>query len=188
MLNVLGIDPGMINLGWGSVSLENEVLSLGLSGLISHPRDTAIPFNEYLNAGINQIADRFPIVLSLVRSTIIAAESVPSGRLGSRSELVVAAITSCKVIAFQWGIPWYDIAANTVKKRMTDNGKATKVQVRNAVIERFPEIGANHEAIKKDQKEAGEKATGIVQDVFDAIAVSLSGLEIYGDEYANKDK
>jgi Holliday junction resolvasome RuvABC endonuclease subunit len=182
MVNVLGIDPGMTNLGWSSVIYENEVLSLGLSGLIANPRDTAVLFNEYLNHGIEQITEKFPVILSLVTPSFIAAETVPSGRLGSRTELVVAAITSCKVIAFQWGIPWYDIAANTVKKTVTGDGTATKARVRNAVIERFPEIGINHAAIKKDQKEAGEKPIGIIQDVFDAVGIAITGWEKYGSD------
>lgn len=181
MVNVLGIDPGMTNLGWGSVIDNGEELSLGLSGLIAHPRDTAATYNEYLNAGIEQITEKFPVILSLVQPTYITSEFVPAGKLGSRSETTVASITCCKVIAFQWGVPWYDIGANTVKKILTDDATATKARIRNAVIEYFPPIGENHAAAKKEQKAAGEKMTGIAQDVFDAIAIAIAGIDKYGN-------
>lgn len=178
---VLGIDPGLAKLGWGSVSLEGEDLALGLSGLIAHPREDS-PFNQYLNEGILQITEKFPVILSCVRPDVIYGEIVPSGRLGSRSELVVASITACKVIAFQWGIEWRDIAANTVKKVVTGDGTATKARVRNAVLEVFPNIEENHKKMKKEQKEAGVKRPeGIPQDTFDAIAIALAGLRTHGD-------
>jgi crossover junction endodeoxyribonuclease RuvC len=175
---VLGIDPGLIRLGWGSVSVEEDELSLGLCGLIAHPRDTEAPFNQYLNEGILQITEQFPVVLACVQPDYIYAELVPAGRLGSRSELVVAAVTACKVIAFQWGIDWHDIAANTVKKVVTGDGVATKARVRNAVLDVFPAIVANHKKAKAEQKAAGDtRPEGIAQDVFDAIAISIAGVK-----------
>lgn len=177
---ILGIDPGLIRLGWGSVEVKGEELSLGLSGLIAHPRDTDAPFNQYLNEGILQITEKFPVILSCVRPDVIYAETVPAGRLGSRSELVVAAATACKVIAFQWGIEWKDVAANTVKKIVAEDGKATKAQVRNAVLEAFPPIKIAHKRAKEDQKAEGVKRPeGIAQDVFDGIAVAISGARLW---------
>jgi Holliday junction resolvasome RuvABC endonuclease subunit len=182
MNNILGIDPGLTRLGWGAVGVNGEELTLGLSGLIAHPRDTDLPYNKYLNDGILQITEKFPVILSVVQPISIYAEIVPPGRLGSRSELVVAAITTCKVIAFQWGIVWNDVGANTVKKIITDDGTATKARVRNAVIDAFPSIGAAHKKAKLEQKEQGEKRPeGIPQDVFDGIAIAMAGATIDGN-------
>src|SRR5688500_3339083 len=113
---VLGVDPGLTRLGWGSVSVSNDELSLGPCGLIAHPRDTDAPFNKYLDEGLAQLADKFPVLLSVIQPDFIAFETVPTGKLGSRSELVMSAASACKVMAHQWGIPWYNLGANTVKK------------------------------------------------------------------------
>jgi Holliday junction resolvasome RuvABC endonuclease subunit len=177
---ILGIDPGMTRLGYGSVTVEGNEIELGLSGMISHPRDTAALYNEYLNQGIAQIVEQFPVLLSIVQPTFIAAELVPAGRLGSRSELVVAAATAAKVIAFQWGIEWHDVAANTVKKTVAQDGNATKAKIRNAVMDAFPVLAERHKTAKEEQKQAGEKAVGIPQDVFDGIAIAIAGARIFG--------
>jgi Holliday junction resolvasome RuvABC endonuclease subunit len=185
-ITILGIDPGMVRFGWGSVTLGLNTVELGLSGMIAHPRDTDAPFNQYLDEGIAQITDQFPVILSIVQPTFIVAETVPTGRLGSRSELVVAAITSAKVIAHQWGLPWHNMGANTVKKQITDDGNATKARIRNAVIELFPVLGEKHKAAKVEQKARGEKVDGIPQDVFDSIAVAMAGAKIHGESYRGK--
>lgn len=185
-ITILGIDPGMVRFGWGSVVLDAEhQIELGLCGMIAHPRDTNAPFNEYLDEGIAQITDQFPVILSILQPTFIAAETVPTGRLGSRSELVVAAITTAKVIAHQWGIPWHNMGANTVKKLITDDGNATKARIRNAIIETFPVLGEKHKAAKVEQKKQGEKMDGIPQDVFDSVAIAIAGAKKYGSSHGS---
>lgn len=183
MVSVLGIDPGMTNFGWGSVVIEDDEIRLGLCGLIAHPRDTAAPYNEYLDEGIAQICEQFPVLLSLVQPTFIIAEYVPPGKLGSRSELVVAAATAAKVLAFQWGIPWYGIGANSWKKSVLDDSAATKARIRNAMIDSFPSLGERHAAQKSEQKDRQEKAVGIPQDVFDSIAIAIAGAKLYANQY-----
>lgn len=164
----------MTRLGLGAVKADSN-LTLITHGLIYHPRDPAVSFNDYLNAGILQITNEFPRFLDLVRPDVIYGETIPAGRLGANDSLVIAAVTTCKVIAFQFGIEWHDIAASTVKKQLTDDGRATKTLVRNTVIDLYPKVGARHAAIKLEQKENGEKRTGLPQDVFDAIAIAVVG-------------
>ncbi len=153
--------------------------------MIAHPRDDALTFNQHLNTGIQQIVTDFPKLIDAIQPTVICAEIVPSGRLGSNSELVVAAITSCKVIAFQFGIEWIDYGANTIKKQVTGDGKATKTLVRNTILDLFPAVKSRHALLKKEQKVAGEKAEGLPQDVFDGIAIALCGVKLMVPEEAD---
>lgn len=183
MVSVLGIDPGMTNFGWGSVKVDDEEISLGLCGMISHPRDDATPYNEYLDAGIAQVCEQFPVILSLVQPDFIVAEYVPPGKLGSRSELVVAAATAAKVIAFQWGIEWIGMGASSWKKNVIGDSTATKATIRNSMINAFPSLGERHASQKKEQKSKGEKVVGIPQDVFDAVAISIAGARLYANQY-----
>lgn len=172
----------MLRLGFAGVAQTEDNIELITYGLISNPRNPTHKWNEHLNRSIHQVTDDLPRVLDLIRPDIIVAETVPAGRLGSNSELVVASITACKVIAFQFGIPWHDVGANTVKKQMTDDAKASKVKIRNAVFAQFPVVEERHLKIKREQKSEGEKMEGLPFDVFDAIAISVVGVKIHGDK------
>jgi Holliday junction resolvasome RuvABC endonuclease subunit len=180
-MRILGIDGGMTRLGIGAVEIVDGKLSLITHGVIRNPRDPERTFNHHLNTGIAQIANDFPRVLDLARPDLILSEYIPAGKLGSNDALVIAAVTTCKVIAHQWGIEWRDIAANSAKKQLTGDHKATKTLVRNTVFELFPLVEARHMAVKAEQKERGEKADGIPQDTFDAIGIAVVGASLYGN-------
>lgn len=183
-MRVLGLDPGMQRLGFAGVTRSDadSIYELITYGLISNPRSADSKFNEHLTKSIHQIADDLPRVIDIIRPDIIVSEYVPVGRLGSNTELVVAAITTCKVVAYQFGIPWHDVGANTVKVKFTADAKATKVRIRNEVFDRFPIVEERHIKIKKEQKQAGDKAEGLPFDVFDAIAIASVGLDIHGNQ------
>jgi Holliday junction resolvasome RuvABC endonuclease subunit len=174
-MRVLGIDPGHTRLGLGLVKIVDGEIQFVAHGLIGHPRDEGVKFNVHLNDGIHQATVEFPKALHLLKPNTISAEIVPAGRLGSNSELTVAIITVCKVIAFQFGIPWLEYGANTIKKIVTGNDKATKAAVRRALIALFPAVGELHQAEKERQKKAGEKADGLPFDVTDALAAAYTG-------------
>jgi len=140
-----------------------------------------------LNEGIANLCEQFPQVLHRTKPDFIVAEIIPVGRLGSNTELNVAAITVCKVIAWQWGIDWFEVAANSVKKIVTGDGRATKAKVKHCVVEKFPELVEQNDTHKKQQKAEGKKAEGFPQDLYDAVAVSLSGLLTHGNKEEKED-
>lgn len=180
-MKVLALDPGLTRLGYASCQLlDNGDYELGLSGIITHSRGTE-KFNEYLNSGIHNICEKFPYLITLTSPDIIVAELVPVGRLGSRSELVVAAITACKVIAYQAGLPWKDVAANSYKKALTGNGAATKGDIKKKVYELYPHLKQKDKDERKRQRELGEKVTGFPADLYDAIAIAHYGVIRFGD-------
>lgn len=165
----------MTRLGIGAVAVKDDTMTLLTYGMIAHPRDPNHKYNEHLNSGIRQIVDDLPKLIDLLSPHAICAETVPVGRLGSNTELVVAAITTAKVIAYQFGIEWHDFGANTIKKEVTGDGKATKTKVRNSVMAQFPQVADRHKEMKKEQKLAGEKVEGLPADVFDAVASAITG-------------
>lgn len=176
---ILGIDPGMIHLGYGAIE-QKESLTLTRFGMIHTPR-TDQKFNEFLNEGIEHITSEFPRVLMFTEPDVIYAELVPPGRLGSNSELVASAITVCKVVAFQFGIPWHDIAESTWKSKFVGTKDSSKAKTRNAVFAKFPEMELQHKALKAEQKAEGEKAEGFLPDITDAIGVALAAGIIIND-------
>ena len=181
-MRILSIDPGMKRLGYSTIEFtSSDDLSLISYGMIHIPR-TDEKFNPYLNLAIEKITNDFPRILDASEPAFIVSEIVPVGRLGSNSELVVAAITVCKTIAFQWGIEWRDIAANTSKVKVTGDGRASKAKIKNAVFGYFPELEARHKEIRTKEKTDGDKVVGIPQDQIDAIAIGIAGTIIYGAE------
>jgi len=172
---IVGIDGGFVRLGLSAISLTDEGIRLLNFGLIRNQRGEET-FNEFLTAGIEQITMDFPRFLALNQPNLIVSETIPVGKLGSSNSQVVAAVTTCHVIAIQQGIPWQNLGANTVKKAVTGDGKASKTLIRNTILDRFPSIAQKHAELKREQKEAGDKTRpGLPQDVFDSVAVALTG-------------
>jgi len=173
---VVGIDGGMVRLGLAAVEGHpNNQVDLLSYDLIENPRGEE-KYNAFLAAGITRITNTFPRFLDQIRPDFIVSETIPVGKLGSSDSQVVAAVTTCRVIAIQFGIPWHNIAANTVKVINTSDGRASKTLIRNTMLYMFPEIAEAHAKAKKDQKKAGlKRRPGLAQDYFDAIAVAVAG-------------
>jgi len=186
-MKLLGIDPGNKRMGLASLHMTPGGIALGECEVIYHNNDNNLSFNVYLNEGIANLCEAFPWILHQTQPDVIVAEIIPVGRLGSNTELNVAAITVCKVIAWQWGIDWIDIAANTVKKTITGDGRATKAKIKHTVVKEFPSLVGRNEDIKKQQKMEGVKAEGFPQDLYDAVAVGWAGLLIHGDKKTKED-
>jgi Holliday junction resolvasome RuvABC endonuclease subunit len=170
----------MTRLGLGAIQVTGDEVELITCGMIAHPRTLGSTFNQHLAEGIHQIADDLPRFLGIVEPDAIAMELVPVGRLGSNDALVIAAASSCRLIAYQFGIPVIDLAASTVKKELTGDGTASKAKVRNTILDAFDTLAQRHAEIKQEQKASGEKPEGFPQDIFDAIAISIVGAQIYG--------
>jgi crossover junction endodeoxyribonuclease RuvC len=179
IVKVLGLDPGFKRLGYAGLEEKESKVELITYGVISNDR-ADLTWNQNLNEGIEWISIELPRLIDRVKPHVIMAELVPPGKLGSNDSLVVAATTTCKVVAFQFGIPWQDIAASTIKKELTGDGRATKAVVKNAVFDLFPSVEMDHLNLKKEQKARGEKASGHPQDAFDALAISYIGCQLNG--------
>lgn len=172
-MRILGLDPGLERMGFGIFDVSPPTLAN--MGVIPNERDPLLTYNENLNVAINHILLQFQRLIMIYDPKEIAAEIVPVGKLGSRSETTVASITVCKTIAYQYGIPWQDYGANTIKEQVADDGKATKAQVRNAILELFPDWKSQHKQEKEKQKKDGiKRPPGIPQDAFDGAAIAVT--------------
>lgn len=186
-MNVIGIDGGMVRLGLGAVTTNLKEIDLITYGLVNNPRGLE-KFNDFLTEGITQLTDNFPRFIDLVKPDVIFSETIPAGKLGSSDSQVIAAVTTCHVIAVQFGIPWRNIGANTIKKELTGNYRANKTLVRNTILDLYPSIATRHAEVKAEQKAAGEtKRPGLPQDVFDAVAVAWVGASIINGEHETKE-
>jgi Holliday junction resolvasome RuvABC endonuclease subunit len=82
-------------------------------------------------------------VISLYQPDVVVSEIIPAigghnFKAATQEQLAQAAISGVHAVAFMFDIPVYQVAANTVKKKIGGAGKATKVKVRNGVMELLP--------------------------------------------------
>lgn len=176
-MRALGIDPGAIRLGYAVVDRNGDSYSLIKSGIVSVPRNDDELFQAYrlrvirhwVDREFHWSAGRYGL-MSIGDLDLIVSEILPGvggGNFVGSVEVAKAAVTAMQAI--HWAnfqdIEWKQVGASTVKKNVVGTAKkATKVQVRNAVQEVFPEL--------KERK----WEVDLHADETDAIAVALTGL------------
>jgi len=172
-MRVLAFDPGADRMGYALLETGPKEV---MSGHEAHPpsgikgveklegetyQDHRIRIIEFWAHTANEFVKIF-------QPDIIVNEIVPptGGNIGNliHRQKAMTAITAVQVVAIQSGIEIKQIAASTVKKHIGGTGKATKVAVRNGVIELIPST----ERFKPEWK--------TVFDHSDAFAVGLTAL------------
>ncbi|OUT40521.1 MAG: crossover junction endodeoxyribonuclease RuvC [bacterium TMED6] len=123
-MNVLGIDPGLVNTGYGIISSINNNFELIDYGVIkTNSKDKLsnrlkIIFNE-----VSQLINKYnPKVLSI--EEIFYSKNVKSSLLLGHARGVAMAAASVNEMLV------YEFAARKVKQSLTGNGNAHKDQVR----------------------------------------------------------
>lgn len=165
---ILSIDPGAKRFGWAIVDFdinENMVyepsyVSSGVLGIERGLEETYVVFKNRL---ISFFIPEFEKLLKEYQPDLVVFEFLPianvKGNIAQRV-LVFAVATVAQTICIQSEIPFKEIAATTIKKCICGSMRATKVQIRNAVLKTFPQL----EPRKKE----------IIADESDAIAVALA--------------
>lgn len=168
-MRCLGIDPGALRLGWAISEREEDEYFLLDSGIIHIEREEGEAYSDYRRRLIRTWVEQFPLLFLIVGLDLVAMEQLPAVgggnfALATQDQLAKTAATTIQVMCEVHKQPWVEVAANTVKKKLTGNGHATKVGVRNAVIGVYPHLASR-------KKELTEHA-----DESDAIGISLVGL------------
>lgn len=171
-MRVLAFDPGADRMGYALLETgPKEIMSgmdmpgSGIKGITKQDEET---YQEHRLRIIEYWADTTIDFIKQFKPDMIANEIVPptGGNAGNvvHRQKAMAAITTVQVVAIQSGIQIKQIAASTVKKNIGGSGKASKVAVRNGVIQLLPST----ERFKPDWKK--------VFDHSDAFAVGLTAL------------
>lgn len=168
-MRVLAFDPGAERLGWASLLREGGVNHHHLSGILALPRkDSDLSFQEYRLQLTYELTQSLAALFDLCAPTEVANEILPPAgfRNPTQSYLANVALTVVHVLAAQRCLPVWQYGANTIQTYIVPKGKKkTKVQVRNAVLELFPEL--------QDRKRGWMK----VFDEPDAIATAVKHLD-----------
>jgi crossover junction endodeoxyribonuclease RuvC len=149
-IRIIGIDPGLRNLGWGIIECEGSRLSFVACGSVHS--DAAAPLAErlrQLHDGLAQVLRDHGPIEAAVEETFVNRDPQSALKLGQARG--IALLTPALA-----GLPVAEYAANLVKKTVVGAGHAEKAQIAMMVRILLP---------KSDVKSA---------DAADALAVAIT--------------
>jgi crossover junction endodeoxyribonuclease RuvC len=136
-MRVIGIDPGLRNLGWGVIDVAGARLSHVANGIChSAPGlgegDLALRLLS-LHAQLTEVMARFAPDAAAVEHTFVNKDAVATLKLGQARGIAL-------LVPAQAGIPVGEYAPNAVKKTVVGVGHAAKVQVDHMVRLHLPGV------------------------------------------------
>lgn len=157
-MRILGLDPGALRLGWAVVEAGIGGFTLLSSGIGGLERQDEEKFSDYRIRLIHHWVKEFGM-FEAMGCDMWYAERLPAVGGGNfiaatQAELAKTALTTLQAMAYLNSIPVHELDASHVKSRLTGKGTATKVGVRNAVIQVFPELWARKKEILADESDA----------------------------------
>ncbi len=130
-MRVLGIDPGLRNLGWGVIDVEGSRLSHVANGTC---RSTGITLPERLlslHEQLSAVLARFAPDTAAVEQTFVNKDGAATLKLGQARGIAV-------LVPAQAGLSIGEYAPNTVKKTVVGVGHADKGQIAHMVKMQLP--------------------------------------------------
>ncbi|MEZ5675996.1 MAG: crossover junction endodeoxyribonuclease RuvC [Thalassovita sp.] len=135
-MRVLGIDPGLRNMGWGVIEAQGSRLSHIANGIC---HSEGVELAERLLSLHDQLTDivaRFAPDTAAVEQTFVNKDAVGTLKLGQARGIAL-------LVPAQAGIPIGEYAPNKVKKTVVGVGHAAKVQVDHMVKMQLPGVVIN---------------------------------------------
>ena len=124
---IIGIDPGLVNTGYGIISIKNEIPSLIDFGIIAPNTKDSVP---------ERIFTIFTDVCCLIEKynpNIFSIEDVFYSRNFKSAMLLGQARGAAILAASKYKISIFEYSAKKVKQSITGNGNADKTQVQYMV-------------------------------------------------------
>lgn len=136
-MRVLGIDPGLRNLGWGVIDVAGARLTHVGNGIChSEPGDgegdLALRLLS-LHCQLSEVVARFAPDVAAVEHTFVNKDAVATLKLGQARGIAL-------LVPAQAGIPVGEYAPNAVKKTVVGVGHAAKQQVDHMVRLHLPGV------------------------------------------------
>ena len=132
-MRILGIDPGLQNMGWGVIEVSGSRLTHIANGTC---RSTGKELAPRLLALYDQLTDvlaRFAPDSAAVEQTFVNKDAVGTLKLGQARAIAL-------LVPAQAGLPIGEYAPNAVKKAVVGVGHAQKEQVQHMVKLQLPGV------------------------------------------------
>jgi len=129
---ILGIDPGLRATGYGGIELVGSAVRLAEAGVI-RTTESAPLFKR-----LSELAAGLSEVIAAVQPQVMVVESLYSHYKHPRTAILMGHARGVVIlVAAQRGIPVFDYPATRIKKALTGNGRAPKLQMQRAILGLF---------------------------------------------------
>lgn len=139
---ILGIDPGLVNTGWGVIQQENNSFKfLGCGTIITDAKeDMALRIRD-INNQLNKVLDSYSIDEAGIEETFVNKNNLTSLKLGHARGAIILTLSLAD-------IPVSEYSATNVKKSVVGVGRAEKGQVESMIKILLPRstVKTEHEA------------------------------------------
>ncbi len=130
-MRILGIDPGLRNMGWGVIDVSGPRLSFVAGGVCrSEGADLAARLLS-LHAALTGVLQEFAPHTAAVESTFVNKDGASTLKLGQARGVAL-------LVPAQFGLSVGEYAPNKVKKTVVGVGHASKDQVKHMVKMQLP--------------------------------------------------
>jgi len=123
---VLGIDPGLRNMGWGLVKKSGSKLTHIGNGVCTTSGGDLASRLLSLHQQLSQVLDRFTPDTAAVEQTFVNSNGAATLKLGQARAIAL-------LVPAQYGLTVAEYAPNTIKKVVVGVGHAQKEQVAHMV-------------------------------------------------------
>ncbi len=133
-MRVLGIDPGLRNLGWGIIEAQGSRISHVANGIIhSDASDDLAVRLLCLHLSLTQVIRDYSPDAAAVEQTFVNKDAVATLKLGQARGIAL-------LVPAQAGLVVGEYAPNAVKKAVVGVGHADKAQVAHMVRHQLPGV------------------------------------------------
>ena len=151
-MRILGVDPGLGTTGYGAIQAEGHAFRLIEGGVVSTRR------KDPLERKLSTLRQGFRQVIKSCRPEVVILEEIFSHIRHPRTAIIMGHARGVLLsVCSEEKLPVVNFAAKRVKKAITGNGNATKMQIQEMVTSLL--------CLKPSTCPA---------DVFDALALAMS--------------
>jgi len=161
--NILAIDPGLREIGIAHLR-GPELLDYGVKSL-RRPSNAQKRSSVLCAIVARLLTEKQPDVFVLEKNSF--------GNMPQNQNLV-RAVQRMKRVVSDTKIPIWEFAPSTIKKEITNDGRASKRQVARVLSARFPELKAYRESNRRWRER-------YYQNMFDAVACGLTYLKLHDE-------
>jgi crossover junction endodeoxyribonuclease RuvC len=132
-MRVLGVDPGLRNLGWGIIDVDGSRLRHVANG-VCHSDGTDLAMRLLsLHQQLIQICQTYSPEVAAVEQTFVNKDGAGTLKLGQARGIAM-------LVPAQFGLPVSEYAPNKIKKTVVGVGHADKVQIAHMVKMQLPGV------------------------------------------------